>query len=192
MLLEQFSVARAGKALFAPVSLEVSSGLQLIAANGAGKSTALQALAGLRRYEGKLTLPSGGVHYLGHRNGYYPTLTVLENLRLAAKIAGSTDVDAACTQAMIDWQLSNLDSNQPLHCLSAGQQRRAGLARLSLVKRTTWLLDEPQAHLDPQTTALLFANCQTHCTAGGIVVISAHQDLTAQHALPWLIEAQQL
>jgi heme exporter protein A len=58
--------------------------------------------------------------------------------------------------------------------LSAGQKRRACLARLIATPRPLWLLDEPTVSLDAASVKLL-ANCVgTHLAGGGLVLAATH------------------
>jgi heme exporter protein A len=61
--------------------------------------------------------------------------------------------------------------------MSAGQKRRLALARLILIDRPVWLLDEPAAPLDGEGRAMLGALLVRHCAQGGIVVAAAHDPL---------------
>jgi len=59
--------------------------------------------------------------------------------------------------------------------LSAGQQRRVGLARLWLSKASLWLLDEPFTAIDVDGSAMLEQQLLRHCQNGGAVVFTSHQ-----------------
>ena len=61
--------------------------------------------------------------------------------------------------------------------LSAGQRRRAALARLILSPRLLWLLDEPFAALDRQGETLLRRLMQEHVARSGMIVAATHQPL---------------
>jgi heme exporter protein A len=65
----------------------------------------------------------------------------------------------------------------PARVLSQGQRRRTSLARLQLVSRPLWLLDEPAAALDAAGAATLADTLTAHLARGGIAVIATHQDL---------------
>ena len=58
--------------------------------------------------------------------------------------------------------------------LSAGQKRRACLARLVAVKRPLWLLDEPTVSLDTASVKLLAECVGQHLAGGGLVLAATH------------------
>ena len=65
----------------------------------------------------------------------------------------------------------------PCFNLSAGQQRRAALARLLITEAPVWVLDEPFTAIDKQGVGELEALLTAHAVRGGIIVLSTHQDL---------------
>lgn len=65
----------------------------------------------------------------------------------------------------------------PAGYCSAGQKRRLGLARLLIVDRPVWLLDEPTVSLDRETVARFAATVTEHLARGGLAVIATHIDL---------------
>ena len=72
----------------------------------------------------------------------------------------------------------------PAAYLSAGQKRRAALARLLTVQRPLWLLDEPLTALDVAAQKGLTALIEAHLEAGGMLIAATHA--------PIKIAAQQL
>ena len=58
--------------------------------------------------------------------------------------------------------------------LSAGQNKRLALARLSLSPARLWLLDEPYANLDLDGIALVNTLIATHVAEGGAVLLTTH------------------
>ena len=61
--------------------------------------------------------------------------------------------------------------------LSAGQRRRAALARLLVDESVLWVLDEPAAALDRDGAGLVESLCSEHAAAGGALVFTSHQPL---------------
>jgi heme exporter protein A len=62
--------------------------------------------------------------------------------------------------------------------LSQGQKRRVVLARLWLQDAPLWILDEPFTALDAAATSLLKQRIEDFANAGGMVVMTSHQDFT--------------
>ena len=146
--------------------------------NGSGKTTLLRCIAGL------FTEESGHVDvardeqplYLGHKPGLSPLLTPLENLRWYLALQGREHRREDCLSALRN---VGLEGSRLLPCrsLSAGQQRRAALARLSASSARLWLLDEPFAALDESGREIVRSLVQTQCRGGGAVVCATHEDL---------------
>lgn len=167
---------RGGRELFRDLSFTLERGtlLELRGPNGSGKSTLLRALAGLYPdVEGDIE--TGALAYFGHRGGLSPSLTVAENLAWFLGLAGSDTTDLSALLRRVDVPYPD----RLLAQLSAGQQRRVGLARLLMtsVAKPLWLLDEPLTALDSAGEALVGELIEEHLAAGGGVVCATHQDL---------------
>jgi len=65
----------------------------------------------------------------------------------------------------------------PAGYLSAGQRRRLSFARLLVVRRAVWLLDEPTAALDTAAQELATGLMRAHVADGGILVAATHAPL---------------
>ena len=65
----------------------------------------------------------------------------------------------------------------PCRTLSAGQARRATLARLCVSDSRLWLLDEPMTSLDDDAAALLRTLIVEHRSMGGGSICATHVDL---------------
>lgn len=61
--------------------------------------------------------------------------------------------------------------------LSAGQRRRLTLARLLVVARPLWLLDEPTTALDSAGQDVLWQLCTHHLGHGGVIMVATHAPL---------------
>ena len=163
----------------------------LTGANGAGKSTALQAIAGLVRPDdgavsvdgvdiGELDLRRwwGQLSWLAQR----PVLiagTAAENLALFGSLR---DVAGACRAAGFDEVLAVLPNGMQTVLgrggvgLSLGQRQRLGLARALGSAAPVLLLDEPTAHLDEAGETAVLQAIRRRAAAGATVVVVAHRD----------------
>ena len=182
--------ARGGETVAGPVSFTLSAGeaLAITGENGAGKSTLLRTLAGLLAPDGGTVAVEGAnaadgeparrlceiAHYVGHRNAMKAALPVGENLRFWHALLGGAE--ASVGDALDAVGLSAVEAT-PFGYLSAGQQRRAALARLLVASRPVWILDEPTAALDAGARACFAALLAAHLASGGIVLAATHQPL---------------
>ncbi len=183
------SVERGGRIVFADLGFRLKAGeaLRVTGPNGAGKSTLLKAIAGLLPLAaGKIEIaPSSDVrraelcHYVGHADALKPNLTALENLAFLAALlaAGAARPGAAAVEAALERLGLAAVADLPAAYLSAGQKRRAALARLVAVFRPIWLLDEPLTALDPPSQATVLEIMAAHIAAGGMIVVATHTGL---------------
>ncbi|OGT60585.1 MAG: heme ABC exporter, ATP-binding protein CcmA [Gammaproteobacteria bacterium RIFCSPHIGHO2_12_FULL_45_12] len=197
--IDHLSCVRQANPLFLDLSFHLGAGDVLLVegANGSGKSSLLRLLAGLAspdageiRWQGKCIHAHRAdflehLHFIGHPNGLKPKLTVSENLKLTSQLQ-LTPVCPPLTDILTALQLTN-HQHTLAHELSAGQKRRVALARLLLVPKKLWLLDEPLTALDT-TTQHFFLTCLTqHLQQGGMAVISSHHPITLPHVSPQTI-----
>jgi heme exporter protein A len=191
MLQAQNLAARRGdELLFSDLSFSLAPGTALIVdgPNGSGKTTLLRILAGLTHpAEGAVAWRDAAVRTLDPRLrgetlfvGDVPALkdelTAVENLAALASLHGARPAAEQLRGALAAWNLSR-QSDLPARVLSQGQRRRVGLARLRLLERALWLLDEPASALDEAGTATLCASIGKHLAGGGVAVIATHQPL---------------
>lgn len=187
---DQLTIQRGDRALLRDFDLRLAAGelLHLRGANGIGKTSLLETLAGLRRPAAgqcRLADEAAGLHWLGHRNGLNLQLSAVDNLRFWCGINGASPagIDAALTGV----ELPVRARRRACRSLSAGQKRRSALARLLLQPRPVWLLDEPLDGLDAAGLALFAALTQAHLAQGGAVLMTSHQTLPAPLAARELI-----
>jgi heme exporter protein A len=169
---------RDGRTLFEGLNLDIRPGdvVELTGPNGSGKTTLLRCLVGLTAdFDGQVER-SGAFSYVGHRGGLNLQLTPLQNLRWSAAIEGS-DASSKTLSALLDRVGLAGYELTPCQQLSAGQQRRAALARLGLGNAALWLLDEPLTALDEAGCALVRDLLERHRRAGGAALCATHQSL---------------
>jgi heme exporter protein A len=183
------SCARGDRALFRGLSFQLGAGelLHIQGANGSGKTTLLRTLTGLSHaahgrilWDGR---PIGELAeayraelcYVGHANGMHGDLTAVENLRFQAGLSGAPDCDPAAILAELGLKRV---IHLPAKLLSQGQKRRLALARLFVAPRRLWILDEPFTALDVRTSAFMAERVALHLAAGGMVILTSHQEVT--------------
>ena len=189
LAVEHLDLDRGGRPLVRGLSFALTSGEALIVTgpNGSGKTTLLRTIAGLLRpsagrirFEGEGASPASvasGTHYVGHANGLKASLTAQENVAFWATmldIGAPGALPAAAALAKLG--LAPL-ADLPIAYLSAGQKRRAALARLLAARRPLWLLDEPTTALDAASQARMEELIQDHLAQGGLAVVATHAPL---------------
>ena len=187
LVVENLTCRRGLRTIFEDLSfdLEAGKGLLLTGANGSGKTTLLRMLAGfIEAAEGTVRLDGGDderelaeqCHYVGHHNGIKHSFTVRENLQFLTDYLDEDDDPTRYEQAMETFQLRGLE-DIPAGIMSAGQKRRLGLARLVLIQRPVWFLDEPSVSLDVASVEILAGVVSAHIENGGLAIAATHVPL---------------
>lgn len=163
---------RGGKLLFEAIDLDLAPGGAAVVSgpNGAGKSSLLRIAGGLLRATTG-TVRRGRTALADEGAALDVRQTLGAALRFWARIDGG---DAGVGMAAMD--LAPL-ADVPVRLLSAGQRRRAGLARAISGGMQFWLLDEPTNGLDAASVGRLEAAIAAHRGAGGAVLAASHQPL---------------
>ena len=166
---EGLTLVRGGRLLFDGLELVLEKGeaLHLTGPNGAGKSSLIRLVAGLLR-------PSAGTITCAEAALADEGLALDRELPLGRALAFWGGPKRAEAMAALD--LDRL-AEVPVRMLSAGQAKRARLARVIASGAPLWLLDEPLNGLDAAGVALLDTAIGAHCAAGGGVIAASHSPL---------------
>jgi len=179
---ENLLLFRGDRCLLNEVSFAVrpGEGLVLRGPNGTGKTTLLRVMCGLTSPEEGEVLWQGNpirkdreawhrvLGWSGHLSGLKSELTIRENLKFAAAIAGRSAAEVPEELGL------SACLDLPARVLSAGQQRRSALARVLLSNALVWVLDEPYTNLDTQGQDYLNASLDSHLASGGMALIASH------------------
>ncbi len=185
---ESLACRRGGRQLFADLSFSVRAGevLQVVGANGSGKTSLLRILCGLRppdagsvRWQGQPIADADDAYaeslcYLGFQSGLKLDLSPSENLAYARSLARGQRLSAA--QALEQLRLGAY-ADRPCRQLSTGQLRRVALARLLMLDTPLWILDEPLTGLDMAARADFEQALFAHAADGGMVVLTTHHPI---------------
>jgi heme ABC exporter ATP-binding subunit CcmA len=156
----------------------------LFGTNGAGKTTLLRLIA-------TLTRPSAGtgsvfgvdlsgpdrfivrprIGYIGHTPGWYPELTLRENLTF---VAHSMGIEAALAISSLESVGLGGAIDRRVDRCSHGMKRRAEFARILMTKPDLLLLDEPHSALDADAIDLVDDLVARTVKRGGAAVLVSH------------------
>ncbi|TDB04671.1 ABC transporter ATP-binding protein [Halomonas marinisediminis] len=154
------------------LTLEAGQSLALMGESGSGKSTLLHLAAGLDLPDsGEVRLGSQAISTLGEperarlrreRLGLVfqqfhlvPSLSVIDNLRLQARLAG-VEKSAWSSELIERLGLAGLEGRYPEQ-LSGGQQQRLAIGRALAPRPSLLLADEPTGNLDEGSADAILA-----------------------------------
>ena len=187
--------------VFQDVSLQVAAGefVAIVGESGVGKSTLLNCMAGLDRWD------AGSIHVGGHNIGalddearallrrrhigfvfqafhVLPHLDVAQNVGLPLMLLqpGAQEENTQRTLAMLERVgLGGLAQRLPSQ-LSGGQLQRVAIARALVHHPTLLLADEPTGNLDPATAAtVMLALAQQTREHGASLILVTHSQAAA-------------
>ncbi len=176
------------------VDLSVGSGevVAVIGPNGAGKSTLLKAVAGLLAPKrGRIRLrnedigglrprqvTARGLAYVPQERNVFPSLTILENLEMAAYLE-PTQVKQRREAILARFPILAEKKDLPARTLSGGQRQILALGLALMSEPVLVLLDEPSAGMAPRAAAQMFEAVRQIADDGVAVAIIEQNALAA-------------
>ena len=204
--LNQVTIQSGGFRL-ANISLRITPGeyIALMGRTGQGKTTLLEAIAGLRdvvagsiRIEDcdvtSLPPAARGVGYVPQDLALFPTMTVAENLAFALHVRGmAREAIAARVGDLADWLGIAPLLARNVRQLSGGEAQRTALGRALAFEPKVMLLDEPFSALDETTREEMHRLMQRIREKTGVTVLHVTHSRSEAVALATrVIEMDQL
>ncbi|MEA2026587.1 MAG: ABC transporter ATP-binding protein [Chloroflexota bacterium] len=163
----------------------------VLGANGAGKTTLLATLArllpimdGAIHFEGDDVshLPpyetaARGIAYVPQEQGVFPSLTVLENLRIGGMI-GARPFEERMAEVFELFPDLKAMQPQPAGTLSGGESRMVACGRALMQDPKVLLLDEPTAGLSPLYVDMFMSKVREMHETRGVAIVLAEQNAT--------------
>jgi branched-chain amino acid transport system ATP-binding protein len=184
------------------VALSVEQGQfsAILGPNGSGKSTLVKSIFGLTRiFEGSIqfngveligapteVIGSYGLAYVPQRDNIFTTLTIKENLLLAARKLGDGQANQALAETFELFPILQERRKQRAGQLSGGERQMLAIAIGYLARPRLMLLDEPSAGLAPLFVKEIFRRLRQLCEAG-ITLVVVEQN--ARSLLQWCDDA---
>jgi ABC-type branched-chain amino acid transport systems, ATPase component len=174
------------------VSFSVRQGeiVALLGSNGAGKTTILRAVAGLKNtFSGEIALEGKRVEHIPtHKRvgmgiglvpegkDLFPYMTVGENLGLGAFLRrDKAAIELDREELLSHFPVLKERLGQRAWSLSGGEQQMLAIGRALMARPKILLLDEPSLGLSPKMVTEI-ARMITHLTARGIAVLLVEQN----------------
>ena len=180
--IHSLSCAVDGKLVLEDINFSLTSGqsITITGPNGVGKTLLLHVILGLKSsFKGSILINEVDlsedpaerqeqIGYYGHRASLQAGLTPLEIIQYWKAYYNS---DAIAVDLVKFWKLPN----KIVENCSEGQRKRIALARLSLMQRNIWVLDEPTTNLDSEGKEKFLEFHKLHLKSGGLSIITTHE-----------------
>ncbi len=148
----------------------------IVGPNGAGKTTLLSIIAGVQRPSAGTvagTGAGGAAGWAPQQPAVYLKLSVLENLRLFARLSRAADPEATVTRMLAQTGLRER-AQERVERLSGGNRQRVNVALGLIADPAVLALDEPTSALDPGQRERLWEFVGGLARAGTAVLFSTH------------------
>lgn len=171
------------------ISIHVESGslCAFIGHNGAGKTTALKAIAGIINYDEGIIEVDGKdiqkediackrlIGYLPDNPDMYEHMTGIDYLNFIADIF---NIDSTTRKERIEEYAKRLtiydNLKQPIGSYSHGMKQKIALVSVLIHKPKLYLFDEPFVGLDPSASHALKTILKEECKKGSAILFSTH------------------
>jgi len=209
MKIRQLTVFRGPCAILSDINIAIPQGkwTSIIGPNGAGKSSLLQAMIGLLKWDGSITMNGVDIAWFTQKDlakkiawldqssntaeEFGDSLSVYDTVMLGRlPHQGWLHLPSETDHMLVEQALQQTDAwhlrHRPLQQLSGGERQRVLLARLLAVDADILLMDEPLANLDPPHQAD-FLKWQGNLMAQGKTLVTVlheiHFALRADHVV---------
>lgn len=191
MKINQLCLSRSGQEILQNITVELpdTGVVVLLGANGAGKSSLLQVMAGLLSPDsGQLNFsPDHSCYLLPEPAVFYPYLSVKEQLQFVAQQMRVAAVDIE--PVMERWGLTAMANRLTRH-LSLGFRQRLSLAQLDVSAASMLLMDEPLNGMDPQVMQAFMQQVQAWKTQKSIIM-ATHIMQDMESLADWVVVMHQ-
>lgn len=136
----------------------------LIGSNGSGKTTLLKIIAGLIKFDGKVSIPvkmQKSIGYLPQKSFSFD-MSLLNNMLINHLASERKTYKKKAEEILEKFHLSHLKKKNATG-LSGGETQRLALARLFMEEFEILLLDEPTASMDVNSIALTESAILDYC-----------------------------
>ena len=160
-----------GNIVLGGLDLDIEKGetFALLGVNGAGKTTALECMEGLRKYDCGTITVNGKMGIQLQSSSLPAHIKPMEAVRLFAKW-NRTEIDYTLLHALGIQETAKKQYRQ----LSTGQKRRLHLALALIGNPDIIFLDEPTAGLDVEARASLHEQIRRLKSQGKTIVLASH------------------
>ena len=175
------------------VDLEIVEGefVGILGHNGMGKSTLLRAIMGhIPASSGRIDFAGAdiaqlspaararaGIGYVPQGRQIFPSLTVLDNLKVAASMAKSGEASRIVAEVIEDFPRLKPILDRAGGVLSGGEQQILALARCLCARPRLVLLDEPTEGIQPSIIDEMKERLKALAASRGLAILLVEQNL---------------
>ena len=192
--INQLTVAYGGIVAVKGIDLTVEQGelVSLIGSNGAGKTSTLNAIAGMIPWQsGQIELNhtqspgqphlllAQGLAMVPEGRGIFTRMTVLENLQMGSYLRDDPEIEADLEKMLAYFPRLKERLKQLAGTLSGGEQQMLAMARALMSRPKLLLLDEPSMGLSPILVDTIFDVIETISKQGMTILLVEQNALRA-------------